>query len=109
MILPSVDLEFSEFMKLCKDKSNYVNIAGCDIFISDLRAVYKYRDLFIMRHNRIFAVHYSENAGFYATEIHALRKQPGELPYTIRGRYILVNRAELSYHCPKSDLILSKD
>lgn len=109
MRLPSLDLEFCEYMKLCKDKSNIIKIAGCDILISDLRAVYKYRDLFVMRHNKIFAVHYSENAGFYATEIPALRKQSGELPYTRRGRYILVDRAELSYFCPESDLILTKE
>lgn len=109
MRVPSEDLKFCEFLKLCKDKTNIIKIAGCDMFISDLRAVYKYRDLYIMKHNKVYAVHYSENAGFYATEIPALRTQPGELPHTRRGRFILVNRAELSYHCPQSDLILTKE
>ena len=87
----------------------YVKLAGQYVLISYLREMYKYRDLYFVTYNRIFAVHYSQNAGFYATEIRTLRLQPGETPYTHRGRWHLINRAELSQLCPESDLILLKD
>ena len=46
---------------------------------------------FIFRYKRVYQIHYSQNAGFYATELLNLRLGNGVVGYTRRGRHIITN------------------
>ena len=71
-----------------------VKIANVEFRIEELQDLYFNQDKkFIVKHNAIFQIHYSENAGFSAIKIY---KYSGNLPLVKRGRFILVNAKKVN-------------